>query len=358
MPEFRLWELLFPETIGASVLPHANPRTTDVVPVPAAELVAPTPALPDDRNPAAVYLASLAASGRRTQLRALNNVAELLSGGAMDAQTLPWWQLEYQHLQALRTHMVEDGYAPATINKHLSAVRRVLEDAWRLGLIDGEQRARVTDVKRVTDQRLPAGRSLEPGEVQALFRACAEDERPNGVRDAALFALLYGGGLRRSELVALDLEDYDRDTGALVVHGKGRKERFVYATNGGRDALEAWIEVRGTEPGPLLLPVDKGGNVHHRRLTDQAILYVCRRRAADAGVKAFTPHDLRRTFVGDLLDGGADLAMVQRLAGHAQPTTTSRYDRRPEAKAKQANSLLHVPYTARSRPSRDGRSQA
>jgi integrase len=172
-----------------------------------------------------------------------------------------------------------------------------------------------------------------------------------GARDAALLALLYGGGLRRSEAVALDVSDYDVTSGMLVVrHGKGNRDRVVYATNGAADALQDWLEVRGEAEGPLFLPVNKGGVVGGHRLTGQAVLYILRRRALQGGVTRLTPHDLRRTFISDLLDLGADISTVQRLAGHAQVTTTTRYDRRGEATKRKAASLLHVPYERRAAP--------
>lgn len=116
--------------------------------------------------------------------------------------------------------------------------------------------------------------------------------------------------------MALDLEDYDRETGALTIRsGKGHKERVAYATNGAADALAAWVTRRGDEPGALLCPVDKSGRVTVRRLTGKAVTLRLQRRAGQANVAAFSPHDLRRTFIGDLLDRGADIATVQGLAG-------------------------------------------
>ena len=160
-----------------------------------------------------------------------------------------------------------------------------------------------------------------------------------------MLAVLYGAGLRRAEVVNLNLEDFDPEGGALTVRqAKGRKDRLGYASNGAQSALDAWLTVRGGEPGPLFLPIDKGGTIHHRRMTDQAVLVVLRKRATQAGVARFSPHDLRRTFISDLLDQGADLSTVQQLAGHASVTTTQRYDRRGERTKRKAADLLHVPY--------------
>jgi integrase len=156
----------------------------------------------------------------------------------------------------------------------------------------------------------------------------------------------YGAGLRRSEAVALDLEDFDPETGALSVrHGKGNRARTSYLTNGALSALKAWLVVRGLEPGALFVAMTRGGRATGRRLTDAAVakaFAACARRAA---VATFSPHDLRRSFVSDLLDAGADVATVARLAGHANVQTTTVYDRRPEAAKRKAAELLHVPYS-------------
>ena len=119
--------------------------------------------------------------------------------------------------------------APATVNKALAAVRGVLRAAWRLGLIDTDAYTRAANVRNVKGSRLPAGRSLDHDKLAALFSACASDTSPAGARDAAAFVLMFGAGLRRAEAA-----DYDAETGAVRVIGKGDKERIVYATNGGK----------------------------------------------------------------------------------------------------------------------------
>jgi integrase/recombinase XerD len=154
-------------------------------------------ALPAERHPVAVYLASLASGSRRTMRQSLSVIANLVSGGRADTRTLAWEKLRYQHTQAIRTALAE-RYAPGTTNKMLAALRGVLKEAWRLGLMDAENYHRAVDLRAIKSQTLPRGRALTAGELRALFEACADGTKA-GVRDAALLAILYAGGLRRSE---------------------------------------------------------------------------------------------------------------------------------------------------------------
>ena len=151
-------------------------------------------------------------------------------------------------------------------------------------------------------------------------------------------------GLRRNEAVGVQLADYDTETGALTVTGKGNRQRIVYATGGGAAALAAWLGQRGGHYGALPAPINKGGVVQPRSMTAQALMNRLKVRCRQAGIPPCSPHDLRRTFVSELLDAGADIVAVQQLAGHQSPTTTSRYDRRGERVKKRAAEMLVVPY--------------
>lgn len=297
-----------------------------------------------DQHPAAVYLARLAPGSRRTMSAALDTIAGLLTSGRCNVQTLDWGSLRYQHTAAVRAVLAE-LYAPATANKMLAALRGVLREAWRLGQVSAEDHHRAVDLPSVRGATLPRGRALSAGELRSLFAACAADQTAAGKRDAALLAVLYNCGLRRSEVVSLDVGDFDPATGGLRVRsGKGNKGRVTYATQASKRALEHWIIARSEAAGPLFCPVNKAGNITVRRMSDQAIRKIMRKRAVEAGVSHFSPHDLRRTMIGDLLDAGADISTVQRLAGHANVTTTARYDRRGEATKRKAAELLNVPY--------------
>jgi site-specific recombinase XerD len=276
---------------------------------------------------------------------ALEQIASLLSSGREDILTLDWSALRYPHVQAVRAVLAE-RYAPATANRHLSALRGCLKECRRLGQIPADAYATAIDVEPVRGSTLLAGRSLSQAELRALLDACRRDPKAQGRRDAALIAIAYAGGLRRSELAALPLEAYTPDTGALKVVGKGRKERCVYITGNGRAAIQAWLEARGSASGALFLAINKSGRILDRPLCGQAVERILRKRASEARVSDVRPHDLRRSFASDLLDAGADLATVQQLMGHSSPSTTAKYDRRGERAKQKAAGLLHVPFTA------------
>ena len=146
-----------------------------------------------DRHPAAVYLARLGPGSRRAQRGALDTMARALSGGRAGVEELPWHELEYQHTLALRTVLVE-RYSPATANRHLAALRGVLREAWRLGLMTAEDFQRAIDLSAVRGERLPRGRALSRGELRALFESC-RNGRPSDLRDAALIGVLYAAGV-------------------------------------------------------------------------------------------------------------------------------------------------------------------
>jgi integrase/recombinase XerC len=299
---------------------------------------------PPDQNPALVYLASLGPSSRRTMRGALDTIARLVSGGEATAETLPWHTLRRQHTAAVRAALA-NRYGVRTANRMLAALRGVLREAAELGLMDAESFQRASRIKTIRGKAAPAGRALDREELRALFTSCAGGDAtaPIDVRDAALLAVLYGAGLRRAEAVQLDVGDLATESGALVVHGKGNKVRLAYVPESGRPLLAAWVSHRGAEAGPLFLPVQKDGVLVPRRLTEGAIYKILERRARVAGVPHFSPHDCRRTFIGDLLDAGADMSTVKELAGHASIETTARYDRRGERAKRTAADLLRVP---------------
>lgn len=336
-----------------------------------------TGALALDQNPAAVYLASLESEqSRRTMRLCLNKIAYLLGAPQREGISaskdtacflIEWGALRFQHTTAVRTKLAAQ-FKLHHANKMLFALRGTLRNAWKLGQMSADDYTRAADLKPLKGETLLRGRALTAGEIAALLEACSADDSPAGARDGALIAVLIFG-LRRAEVCALDLADYDQIAQALKVHGKGNKERLVQIEQGAADALGDWLAIRGRGPGPLFYPVSQIGEIERTRileivndrgkketqatparLTPQAIYNALDKRAGKAGFEkhSFSPHDFRRTFVSDLLDAGADIATVQKLAGHSNVTTTARYDRRGEQAKRKAVNLLHVPYRRRS----------
>jgi site-specific recombinase XerD len=274
--------------------------------------------------------------------QALDGIAGFLSGGPVDAKTLDWASIRYHHTSAVRGWLVK-SYAPATAKRMIAALRGVLTESWRLDLMSHDDYARATDIAPVRGETEPRGRALTTEELLRLFQVCSADSSFAGIRDGAILAVLYGLGLRRSELIALDVADYDYDHGTLAIQGKGNKPRLGYVLEQVKELLQSWIAVRGGSEGPIFVPVTKGGNLIFHRLTPQAVALIVKKRAAEADVEEFSCHDLRRSFITDLLEAGADLSIVQQLAGHRQISTTTLYDRRGEAGKIKAAELIKIP---------------
>ena len=159
-------------------------------------------------SPTEIYLAGLSEGSQQGMRRSLEIIAGILSDDH-DAETFPWWEVTYADSMAVRIALPE-RYRPATVNKMLSALRGVLKQTWRLGLMDADGYRRAADVENVRASRLLSGRALAGEEIGKLFATCATDT-PKGARDAALLAVLYGCGLRRGELAGLDVEDFDSE---------------------------------------------------------------------------------------------------------------------------------------------------
>lgn len=258
-----------------------------------------------------VYLASLDSQSSR------NKMSQILSAFS-PVPTTP------AELSQARASLVEKRLSPNTINLRLSALRGVQKARWVLGEIDAEELARLNHAaQNVKGERLTPGRHLDPDEIALLLEAA---EHP---RDKAIITLLWATGMRREELVSLDLDSltHHGTTPSVRIIGKGNREREV-PCEAAQQALNEWINLRGTEPGPLFTRLNRAGNPTLKRLATSSLWAIIKSLADEAGVQDISTHDLRRTAAGDFLDV-ADITTVQKLLGHQSIETTSRYDRRP-----------------------------
>lgn len=294
--------------------------------------------------PVMLYLEQLSPAGRRTQRTNLERASRLLGGAGLDYD---WAALRSSHMELLRGLMKGQGYAPSSINGTLSALRGVARWAWHLSQMKLEDYERLRDVGlvRAGDERRRGARALGLEEISSLFASCESERSLCALRDAALLALLYGGGLRREEACRLDVSAYNRRSHSLSVRGKGDRSRTVYFGDGGaRRAVNAWLRARGDMPGALLCPVSRYGQVSVRHLHPNAVYRALQRRAGKAGIEHFTPHDLRRSLGTHLRDEGVDIDLVRQVLGHVEIRTTQIYLFTSERQKREASLKIRVPF--------------
>jgi integrase/recombinase XerC len=203
------------------------------------------------------------------------------------------------------------GRAAATLARHVAAIRTFYRWLLETGVVE----------KTPTDDLQPpkVGRTL-PRHLSVPQAHEVVEEEPSP-RDRALLEVLYGGGLRVGELVALDVPDVDLATAIVRIRrGKGGKERRVPLGPPAVAAVRAWLAERPDAEDDALF-VDRNG----RRLSDRSVRRVVAKAGARAGVPDLHPHALRHTFATHLLDAGADLRGIQELLGHSSLSTTQRY---------------------------------
>jgi len=289
-------------------------------------------------SPYHVYLNSLATSGR-TAMATLLDQCTVLLGHKGSAEHYPWHQLTFEQVHLVRSQLVELGYAVNTINMSLAGLRGVTKAAFNLGTTDADNMLRIGAVKSIKGSAVRTGRRLSPQEVKQLLSASNNlPHKARTAREKALLLIGIGGGLRCSEICSLSLEDIDLSSGLLqVIEGKGRKQRQIYLAKSIINALQKWLEYRHSQPGPLFTRILKNGEPTSSCLSASGLTHALKSLQIIAGTPAFTPHDMRRTFITQLLEKGIDLNTVRQLAGHSDVSTTVRYDKRDEQWQKNAS---------------------
>ena len=233
-----------------------------------------------------------------------------------------------EDLRDYLAYLTEQGYAPRSSARRLSALRQFFRFLYSEGLREDDPSAELDSPRRGRD--LP--KLLEVEEVDRLLSAARQRSGPEGLRLVALLELLYASGLRVTELVTLKLGAVQRDPRVILVTGKGGKERLVPLNSAARKALEAYLAVRGaflrhrggrTEENSWLFP-SRGQGGH---LTRHRVGQLLKELAVAAGLapQRVSPHVLRHAFASHLLANGADLRAVQLMLGHADISTTQIY---------------------------------
>ena len=230
-------------------------------------------------------------------------------------------------LRRYLAQLVAAGVAAASLRRKVSTVRSFYKWLRSVGLLDNDPFYGVSGPK--APQRLPEVLSTQ--DLVRLIEA-ADGTDAAGLRDRALLELLYGAGLRVSEVAALDVGAFDLADRTVRVRGKGSKERIGVFGEPAAAAIERYLELGrpSMAPGdePALLLNRSGG-----RLTVRSVQTLVRKYATKGGLpEAVHPHLLRHSFATHLLDGGADLRVVQELLGHESPNTTQVYTHVTEAR--------------------------
>lgn len=291
------------------------------------------------QNAALAYLLSLQSDQSKVTMQSfLNNVARII--GFTDLQACPWGSLRRHHVQAIVSMLSGSDKAPATVNTYLAAIKGVCKEAWILHQLDVEEFQHIKDVKGVRGSRLPKGRALQPEEVRLLLRACDEDEKKLGLRDGAMLAILAGCGLRRAEIVNLDVASLMRKDRILKVIGKGNKERIAFIPAGAWTRLTAWLDVADLQDGPMFTRIRRHGAMTSERMSSQSVYHILHERSMQAGIENVAPHDLRRTYATTLFEKGIDIITVKDNLGHASITTTQRYDKRSDERRRKASEVI------------------
>lgn len=211
--------------------------------------------------------------------------------------------------------------APSSLARKCSALRQFYAFLQDEGLRGDDPSAALPRPR----SRRPLPRLLAHGEVDALFARAEEEaqgDRAEAVRMLTLLELLYGSGLRATELVSLPVAAVPRDAPFLTITGKGGQQRMVPVSNRARQALSRWLALRSAG-GKFLFP-SRAGQGH---LTRVRLFQMLRELAGRAGIdpEKVSPHVLRHAFATHLLEGGADLRVLQMLLGHADIATTQIY---------------------------------
>lgn len=250
-------------------------------------------------------------------------------------------EITLRDLRSWLAHLAESGAARSTIARRSAAARTFLGWATRTGRIPTDPSVRLVAPKR--QRHLPG--VLKQGEAGALLdvaAVAADDEDPLHLRDRAALELLYASGIRVGELTALDIDDLDLDAGVVRVMGKGAKERTVPFGGPARDALEGWLrrgrpQVATAESGPAVFLGRRGRRVDPRQVRTA----VHRLLAHVPDAPDLGPHGLRHSAATHLLEGGADLRLVQEMLGHASLATTQIYTHVSVDRLKQSYRQAH-----------------
>ena len=252
---------------------------------------------------------------RRNYAKALDDLFQFCASRPLSGALLMEWKAGMESL------------SPSTINVRLSAVRKMVTEALRNGLIGQEEAANLTDIPNIRQKGTRLGNWLTREQAKELL-AVPDRSTLKGKRDYVILALLVGCALRRNELAELEVETIQQREGRWVLadlEGKGRRIRTVAVPIWVKQGIEAWTAAAGINKGRLLRSVSKSGKVNRDSLSDWAVWSVVEQSSKQIGIEHFGAHDLRRTCAKLCRKNGGDLEQIKFLLGHSSIQTTERY---------------------------------
>jgi integrase len=220
-----------------------------------------------------------------------------------------------------------ESLSPSTINVRLSAVRKLVSEARKNGMLGAEEAASLTDIPNISQKGTRLGNWLTREQAKELL-AVPDRSTLKGKRDYVILALLVGCALRRNELAELDVATIQQRDGRWVLadlEGKGRRIRTVAIPIWVKHGINAWMTAAGIEDGRLLRSISKSGKINRDTLSDWAVWSVVEQSSKQIGIEHFGAHDLRRTCAKLCRKNGGDLEQIKFLLGHSSIQTTERY---------------------------------
>lgn len=301
------------------------------------------------KNPVESYLKSLGpGESKRVMRTCIQRFVNLFSPPSqdekqVDIETVDWSALNHQVFVFAKSQLEASELSLSTMLLTLTAVRGVAKHAWLMEIISTDLYLKIKQSPMPTGTRLLSGRALPLDQLLELIAICRADKGPAAARDLAMLSVMLVTGVRRSELINIDLKHIDREEGSIRILGKGNKERLVYLDDEALEDVLHWADsYLPYDSGALFPRVRKGGDVTSERLTSQSVRFILENRCLMAGMQVARPHDMRRSFITHLLDS-TDPLTVRQMAGHASLATTERYDRRGERNKKAAARAFRKP---------------
>ena len=268
-----------------------------------------------------------------TLLGSLQRATNLISGRTdVEPSSVPWDRIDAPLMKVLIKKMKEQGYAAATINHTMAAIKAVAKTLWLTDLLSNEQYQKVLSVKGVRPDNRPVGREIDKGE-QRLLLAAAQDDRQKAI------VYLFLWGLRRVEVVRLNRSDVNiTDKGVeLIVRGKGNKFRKVPLRGDAATVLCRLVSSHNDKP----LFVGHRGKVAVGRITTRGVTKIFDEVRARSGVNGISTHDGRRTLVTNMNKAGVPLSDIAGFVGHSNVNTTIRYIREEDGRMGQVADILN-----------------